>query len=653
MKNLIFTLLSITIVYQTYAQKPRKFGAITKEEMNMLFYEKDTTAKAVKIYERGSTDVGYRTGSFYITLRVHEIIKIFEDDEFRRGDISIQYPDGSTVQKLKAVTYNLVKGKTVESILSKADIHDEKLIDGIRVKKFSMPDLAPGSIVEYTYTINSGNLFSLNSWYFQSTIPIIWSEYQIRYPNWFKYQTIAQGYLTFDINSRKDTYFSINQESVPGIIQKFAIKDAPAFKSEKYITTINNYLSKIDFELSAIQIPQTENTRRYVEIFYSDFEKIRKTLIEDQNFGKKLNSSRFLAEEISIIKTISKNEKEELTGLYNLIRDHTNWNERYALFSNKSANKIYEGDKCNSAEINLLLVAVLREAGYKADPIILSTRNNGIVHPIYPLINKYNHVICQVSTDEASYLLDATDNYMPFGMIPEDDLNGNGRLISENKTAWVSLKTPRVHEIAISGEFDLSTEGILEGKMATTFSGYAALNLRHQLEEEGMDRYRESVESTEGWAIEDWSIEDIDQTDSPIHQELMVALENNAEGLGQVIYLDPILLEKIEENPFKLDKRMYPVDYAYPRRTTLTFTYKIPEGYRLETKPADLSINLPGKGGKYRYSVQLDRNILRVESTFEISKMIFLPKEYKFLQAFYDQVWDKQAEQIVLIKSTD
>ena len=50
----------------------------------------------------------------------------------------------------------------------------------------------------------------------------------------------------------------------------------------------------------------------------------------------------------------------------------------------------------NVAEINLLLTAMLRKAGIEADPMILSTRDNGIANTSYPLISEYNYVICVV-----------------------------------------------------------------------------------------------------------------------------------------------------------------------------------------------------------------------------------------------------------------
>ena len=653
MRNFTLTLSLLLFATLIYAQKARKFGTVSKEEVAMTEYAPDPTAKAVILYDYGESSVGYNSSEFIVTLKIHHIVKLFEDDEFHRGDIVIRYPQGSAVQKLKAVTYNLENGKIVESELSKADIFEEKLTDGVREKKFSMPDLAPGSVIEYTYTIRTGNLFYLNSWYFQSTIPVKWSEYRIKYPKWFNYKTLSQGYLQFHINERKVVNFNFSGQTISGTSQRFVVKNAPAFKVEKYITTRDNYLSKMDFELRSIEIDPTVNSQGYFKEFFSSFEKVRTQLLSDANFGKRLDDGKFLSSDIQKIKAEYTKTIDIIAGIYNLIRDQVNWNNVFTKYGYTSVKKVYAGEEASSAEINLLLVSALRKAGFVADPVILSTRSHGVIHPVYPLMKRYNHVICQVKEGANTYLLDATSKLIPFGMLPEYDLNGQGQLISERGTDWVKLKPTQPQETDVSANMQITADGLLEGKINTEYKGYAAVNIRHKIDTDGLDKYKNSLSSADGWEIEAINLENIEDIGSPVKQELTVMLEGNAEGLGDIIYLSPIITNALGENPFKLEKRLYPVDYAYPHITRLAFTFNLPEGFKLEDKPGDITFVLPDKGGSYSYSSQYNGNTLTVKSIFKITKPVFLPEEYSALRSFYDKAIAKQAEQFVFKKSTE
>lgn len=653
MKNATLLLLSLSITTFVFAQKPRKFGAVTKDELSITKYDKDTTAKAVKLYEYGASTVGYNSSGFYVTLTVHEIIKLFDDDEFHRGDISIRYPEGSNVQKLKAMTYNLVDGKMVESELSKSDIFEEHVTKGVKVKKFSMPDLSPGSIIEYSYLVKSGNLFFLNGWYFQSTIPTIWSEYRIAYPEWFKYKKLSQGYLGFAINEQKEANFNISGQTVRGTSQRFVVKEAPAFKTEKYLTSVNNYLSKIDFELAAIQIPPSTNSSGYFEQFFTDFDNIRTTLMKDSNFGGRLDDGKFLKDEITQIKDANNSSTEQLAAIYSFIKDHVNWNNTYSKYGHLSVKKVFEGNKANSADINLLLVAVLREAGFTANPVIISTRENGLVHPIFPLIKKYNHVICQVINGEKKYLLDATDKLVPFGLLPKADLNGQGRLISETKTSWVKLIPGGGLNTITKADFNIEEGGELKGSIASTFDEYAGISLRHKIDKQGLANYKKTISETDEWQVDNIVVENVDKVDMPIEEEIETMLEEGVEDLGDIIYLSPILVDRIDANPFKLEKRQYPVDYSYPIRKQSDITVNFPKGFKIEEKPQNFEEFLPNKGGHYTYNIETGNNWIRIRSEFEITKVTFLPKEYVKLKSFYNDIIAKQAEQVVLKKSVE
>ena len=68
------------------------------------------------------------------------------------------------------------------------------------------------------------------------------------------------------------------------------MKNVPAFNSEEFISSINDYIIKIDFQLSKI------HTTSGVSIdVITTWEELSKELLTHQDFGKYINKSKRLA----------------------------------------------------------------------------------------------------------------------------------------------------------------------------------------------------------------------------------------------------------------------------------------------------------------------------------------------------------------------
>ena len=127
----------------------------------------------------------------------------------------------------------------------------------------------------------------------------------------------------------------------------------------------------------------------------------------------------------------------------------------------------------------------------------------------------------------------------------------------------------------------------------------------------------------------------------------------SASGSGQensIIYLNPMLGQGEKENPFKLEERLYPVDFGAPIDETYMARFTIPEGYALDEAPKSIAVNLPEQAGRFMYVVQQQGNVVQVMSKVSINKPVFYAPEYGNLKELYNQIIAKHAEQIVLKK---
>jgi hypothetical protein len=106
----------------------------------------------------------------------------------------------------------------------------------------------------------------------------------------------------------------------------------------------------------------------------------------------------------------------------------------------------------------------------------------------------------------------------------------------------------------------------------------------------------------------------------------------------------------MEDNPFKMETRKYPIDYGHPVKEKYVLKLTLPEGYEVTDIPKACIIALPDKSARFTYQAGCTGNSVQVTASFEITKTLYMESEYHLLKEFYNQVIAKEAEVIMLKK---
>lgn len=670
------TIIALLLIFNHgFSQELKvKFGKLSEEEINLKIYEKDSSASAVILFDIGDTDFKYVQGEgFHMIFNRHLRVKILTKEGYGNADFSIHlHKSGGnkeTIQKLKAYTYNVVNGKIEKTKLEKKDIYTEEENTTSTNINFSMPVVKEYSIIEVKYSIKSDFFYNLQEWRFQNYIPTIWSEYKVAIPEYYKYNRISKGYLPFVLNESEIIHKNIklkssvttggvsgnrtlqnkvsyNNISFSKQVFLFAVKDAPAMKRESYMLASNNYLSNIEFELAYTRFPNEPNKQ-----YSKSWESINNKLIDHSSFGKQLKNNGYFKSDLEKITNKSNKPVEQIKLIYNFIQKNFKWNNINSKYTSNNLRKIYSKKSGNSADINLLLVAMLRDAGFNADPVILSTRNHGLTNTVHPSSSQMNYVIVSVKYNDKNILLDATDPYCLLGMLPPRCINDRGRIVNKTNTGWIDINPNYKFSKTIFADIKIGNEDV-SGNIVIKKEGYAARKLRHSINNyNNTDDYIANLESNNpGIKISEYTIENIDSIHKPIQENLTQVTIESYENLGDAIFFSPILIDKTEENPFKMLERNYPIDYNYLRNERYIYSYTIPEGYIVDEMPKNIQLTLPNNSGLYKYQIIKNGNKLTVSIVFNINKRQFLPDEYQELKSFYSQIISKEGEQIVLKK---
>jgi len=625
--SIIFLLNSIIVLSQ---KKKVKFGKISKEDLLMKYYEPDSSANAVVLYDYGEI----RNGEY----KRHKIIKILKDEGKKYSNIIIPLYSNGVLNTFKATTYNLENGEIIKSKLKNKDLIKEKTFSRLLTIKGAFPLVKKGSVIEIEF---SSNNYIFSDWYFQyDDIPVKYSEYVAYIPNFVHINITEKGF------EKINTHFKTKYASEQNTKYSWYAENIPAFKKEEYITTTNDFKNKVEFELSYLQY------RGDTYEIASTWKEIDKDLNNSYYFSEKMKKSKFLTKKIDTLLTSNLSKYEKMIKIYKFIQDELTWIGYNTKYSYRTNREIFNKKRGNTtAEINLALISLLKSNGITVNPILISTRDNGKIYPSHPTIDKFNYVIANVTINGKEYYLDATENLLPAGLIPKRCYNSVGRIIYKNFGKMVIIKPLGKDKSFFMYILNIDKASIV-GTVQKYYYDYAAFDKRKEIEKQGssMDYEKKFIKEATKESISDYKLKNVKDIYKPITEEYTLLTSDNITFAGDMIYLSPLLNEKIKENPFKLEKREYPVDYAYPISKKIIMQYTIPEGYEIIEYPKNANYSLPEKAAQFQYSISVIGNKIQVISNFIINKTLYILDSYIALKNFYNLVIEKQKEQIVFKK---
>jgi hypothetical protein len=661
MKKRLLAAVAFLVCFSLQAQQSIvNFGEVSKEDLAQKIYLKDSSAEAVMLFDYGHYSYSFTESVPHVIYTFHRKVKILKKSGFRWATINIPYHVETDVNRteavvdIKAATYNLENGNRKVTDVVKSSIFDEKTSATQREKKMVFPQVKEGSIIEYTYTIDSPLWYFLRTWDFQQDIPVVWSELRATIPAYFDYKITSFGYNQFAVNEVKEGkerflphVNDLGQDiKDPFLDYRFAMQDLSSIKEDDYMTTIQDYRSSIDFELARTVFPSTGE--HVYSITYKD---LTKTLLEDDNYGTALKRFGKSAEKImeNLPQVAGKDTLARIKNLYDHVRKTVKWNDENRLFTKNKLEQVYEKQLGNASGVNLILVGLLREMGFDANPVILSTRSHGKVLTDIALMDRFNYTVAHIMFRGKDFLLDATDQYIKPNMLPKKCLNERGWLISKNPR-WVSLMPIEKKQTSTLLSFTIENDQVLKGKLSEFYGGYAATDILTEVSKSGEVKYIEKFKN-EHLNAENQQVSYKSTENNDVQIECEMSVNEAYSVAGNRIFLQPLLWKKQKENPFKQTERNYPLDLAYRIQETVTAKYTIPKNYSVETVPANKILSLPDGKGKFVYMIKNENGVIDILNQIILAKPIFSPDEYYDLREFFNQIIAKQNEQIVLKKN--
>ncbi|MCW4468278.1 DUF3857 and transglutaminase domain-containing protein [Flavobacterium sp. MFBS3-15] len=647
----MFRAFLVTILFATLPLKAQvatpKPPPVTVSDLSEAAHPVDSTASAAYKYRYGKTWFEKKNDDWVMVTEVYTRLKIYRKAGYEYANAEILYFSDSRRAKgffSEAATYNLVNGAIEKTPLNEESQFEEEFEEEFTIKKIAMPNVKEGSIIEYKYTIKTPHFGALNDWYFQFDIPVDDVRYDVIIPTYFTYNIYSTGFVEIE---EKPLSITFNKKTdVSERHYSYKAVNVPAIKDEEYVNNIDNYTSILKHEIASVQFPDFPPLK-----LSTDWVTVAKKIYEDDRFGRELKFNSYFEKDIDLVVKPEYTARQKADSIFSFVRGRMSWNKRAGYLCYRGVKKAYSEKSGNAAEINLMLTAMLRHAGLDANPVLVSTRSNGVA--LFPTRYAYDYVIASVTIDGNTVLMDATSKYSMPDVLPARTLNWVGRLIKKDgESSEISL-TPKMNSReTVNVIAAIAADGTVSGQVRDLYADYVAYVLREMLATLQMEEYVEKLESmNKGVTISNYKLSNDKNPAKPLSESYGFTDSMHADLMGGKIYFSPMLHFSEQENPFTGETRNYPVDFIYPLQKRHIITVTLPEGYRVESMPEPVTMVMEENIGSYKYNITAQGNTIQLSSFFDINFPTVSHEYYRTLKDFFSKMIEKQKEKIVLVKN--
>jgi hypothetical protein len=508
-------------------------------------------------------------------------VKIFNERGRSFASQSISYREG--YQEVKILFANTIKPDGRVVALDKKDIQDSSAHAGyefytdIKVKKFTMPAVEDGCVIEYAVEIkNLKPVFSFdyfNIFSFVNFYPIEEDIMEIVLPadielKYKKFKTAHTPRITTEGNKKRYIFSNTRQNEIIPESRMPSLLDKDTFP-QLHIWTLNSWdvISKWYINLVREQMKSD-----------SELESYTRQLIA----GKKTDEDKINA----IFNFVSQN----IRYISVLLGPHTH--------KPHAANEIFQKRYGDCKDKTVLLLTMLKIAGIEGKPALVPANGKYFDESI-PSLNTFNHVIAVVPFKDKYLWLDATNETAAYNS-PPFTFPTKVFLINEDGS-YQFVTTPELDDKNDSYSSDMKYTIDMDGNADIDYYyeyfGKAAETLRYFFKYSPPEQRKKYFEER-GFEVKELNLGSFTDTTKPFTVRLSGNIRNLAQKLDEkTMVLSNIVALDSYRDITAANTRQYPVSLSQSFYSREISSYKFPAGYRIKKLPQNFTSE---KHYKYR-----------------------------------------------------
>lgn len=643
MKTKLFLFLFLFSSFFIFAQ--HKFLDIPKFNEADLKKEKSTIqeeAPAEVLYSSVHNVIDMYTGEMEIT--VFKRIKIYNKDK-ASAYLDVEIPiyqnnvgDKEVISGVKAITYNLENGKVISTVVNRDSKFKSKENKNVTIQKFAFENVKNGSVIEYKYQKNTPFIQELPKVFFELDIPVVYEEYVLDAPKPYGFNLNFQGSLM-------PTHKEIQEKMLYGVESntwRLGFENIKQYKPEDYVKNSNNFKSSIRPEINSTYF---NNIFKSYALTWND---VNKKLKEYDDFGMQLSKKSVGRDLLTPEMTGTQTSLKKAEEILKFIQKNYTWDETYGIFTRDGVKNLVSTKIGNAAEINFLMILMMREAGLKANPIILKTVREGVLNVAYPSITDPNYVIAGLELDNSIYLFDGTSKLSETNLLPPRAYNYNGVLLKGDEAVILNINNTTLSQTFLNVEAKLNPDGTFEGNFKDRDTKMFSI-LANQSFQENKEEYQKNYKEKYTFPFSNLKSGLVNEKDFETSFDFNA--DSFVDGVGGKLIFNPLLFLYRQNHDFnQTEERKFPIEFFSPYETIKKVTITIPDGYRIENLPKSKKIKTEDDGINYSYVISTEGNKITVETSVKIDSTDFPKEYYPAFKQIFDTLTQYEGQLVTVVK---
>jgi hypothetical protein len=635
--SLIFVLLINLCFSQQH--KFMSYPEFNEEDLKKVHSTIEKNAPAEILYNSINYNIA-SSGWFLVSKKFFSKIKIYDKKNAEEWlNIEIPVGDDENLAEFQLIVYNFQNGKVEKTIINKRDQLTENLVKGLKIYKLAIPNILDGSVIEYNYKLENNNIFNL-AYYLQYNIPVVYQEYNFEYPDSMSYAFNNTG-----MNVIRPKYnVKGTEDHVGGTfeIYRFGYENMGSIPKEIFVKDNERYRARVKPEITKY------STRYFSYDVAESWNKVADRLNNNDEFGGYLKSNvkDILPESIKNFY----DPLERANKIFDFVKNNYKWNKKDGIIASQSLRQLVKLKSGTAADINLLLVALLKNAGLQANPFLISTVDNGILNIFSPNPGNLNMVLASVKINNQIYFYDATSFNSKVNILPERDWNDFGILLEDKKGTDLSFSNTNIskRDLVIKANLNLDNSEIT-GTFSQKENGLYAIESYDEFDI-NKEKYNQNFKTDFGANMKDVESKLLNNGD--FESQMKFSSSSLMDIVGNKIILNPLLFLNIGNEKFdQIEERKNQIDFisAFTREKRVEIT--IPDGYKISDLPKPKKIETDDKEIAYTYKVEFANNKLSVISKVDVASQNYPKEYYKFFKQIWKIISESENQVISLIKN--
>jgi hypothetical protein len=590
-----------------------------------------------------------------IVVYIHYLnrIKVYSDDPIDQAEaalVGIPFYASENIERvtnLEGITWN-ENGQFFR--LNTENTRNSELNSRYRLIEFEMPEVEAGSVLEYKYTLERRYIEELPDFYLSDRVPVREATLFMKNADFLRYNIIEQNvdfelsYHEFEVDTSSIPFVFTYERPDPVNVEVWNAEGIPAIDATSFISSIDDVRAKLKFQISEFGLPR--------QPLDNSWELVAAQLRRNSNPYDSIEENQDLIE--MELNQFSEGQSliELQDSIFHYLNSSMQFNGSNTVYAEGSLDHVIDGRPAGQAEINTLLLGMLREAGIEAYPLFISGREFGRINRSFPSLFQFNQMLVYSEIDDVEYVMDASFAHSLPDLISVNSFNMQGFLLRENDFQWIEINPRKsVFNLRVGVEGDLNQNGTLTGTIRAETTGYPSREIRRSLagaESESdiikkifLDIYPEAELSNTEIAVDELNPDSISIRAS-------FDIPNYAVSFTDGLEFKPVVVGYLYQNPFESANRRVPITLDAPEQLFVNYRINLPDGAEIENLQGRQMTELPGAELREEYSVSDTQ--LTYSFGVNIERKQFSSDDYSQLRRIYER-WVELSNEVWFIET--